>query len=325
MLLSLAFIDYRLFLIQAIKKGAAVINREYPLMLRIIAALLSVCILLVLPGCGQKAKVEVSKSGKTVHYTMRQIRSSGKWGFYVMTPHRNGESTFTPLLTDVEGTALDGSGGQGLGSDDETKFFWWCDYSIKDKKIRHKNLIPKVSESHPLVYIQDDDDDMPASYNLDVYRDLGPTIGVKVGVNDAQNGIYMMPGSGAYNTRSSVYNALRQLKLDDSDSVTISAISSGTRLQGVDQSIIQSVDTELNTLMCFNEARNKLFRIKISHGTQTEYMDVRADTEVYKYLQSIDLGPKLHSTDNGYAIVPLPKDMMHGRYYVINGQGVFYY
>ena len=65
MLLSLAFIDYRLFLIQAIKKGAAVINREYPLMLRIIAALLSVCILLVLTGCGQKAKVEVSKSGKT--------------------------------------------------------------------------------------------------------------------------------------------------------------------------------------------------------------------------------------------------------------------
>lgn len=284
--------------------------------------LFSAMCIFTLTACGNKNTVQMDKDGGQASYTMKQIQSQGKYGFYVLNQHKAGEPTFTPLLTDVEGSALSSSDSSS-SSDEGTKYFWWCDYTVKDRKINHRKLLPVVSKKHPLVYIQSDSSNMPSSYSLDIYKDLGPTIGVKVGVTDAGDGIYLTPN--VCESHSSMYNTLAQAKLDGEDKLSVTAISSGRRMEPVGKPVVNSVDTEVNALLCFDGARNRLFRFKVVHGTQTEYMDVRADTEIFKCLDSVDLGPSLKETDNGYFIVPLPKNIKSGLYYAINGSGVFEY
>lgn len=283
----------------------------------------SVLCIFTLSGCGNKNTVQMDKDGGKVSYTMKQIQSGKKYGFYVMNRHGAAEPTFTPLLTDVEGTALTSSDSTGQSSDEGTKYFWWCDYSVKDQKINHRKLLPVVSKKHPLVYIQGDSSNMPDSYSLDIYKDLGPTVGAKVGVTDAGDGIFLSPDD--CESHSSMYNTLSQMKLDGEEKLSVTAISSGRQMKPVGKTIVNSVDTEVNALLCFSGARGRLFRFKVVHGTQTEYMDVRADTEIFKCLDSVDLGPTLKETDYGYFIVPLPKNIKSGLYYTINGVGVFKY
>lgn len=257
--------------------------------------LLAILLIGVLSSCGQEEQVLTNQKGEAMEYTMGTLESTG---FYV---YNKKKETFTPLMTGA-------SGYQGLVAEhDPSRFIW---FGSKDHDL--VSLIPKVdNKTTQLVLVQNQSGNMPDSYVLEKYKNLGYTLGVNFSFEDTGDQLYINKNSPCESSM-----AKEELSSLSGQLLPVHKINDSENLP------FNNIDTDV--MMLLGLEKDKKYKVSVFDGTFLKHLVFIADTIAFKSQQLIVLDNPIKVTENDYFVVNLPNNLDKG-YYYINDFGLFKY
>lgn len=302
------------------KTSTITISENKPI--RVVSILfLLLFVLMSFSACGEENHQETDKDGNIKKYTINEILSSKKYGFYIKQWNKKGYDEFIPLMTDGMGLGEDTDNtfsGDSNGEQGQTPSIKWCDYKRpKDGVwINHKKLTPKVTKDTPLVAIFESEEDMPEEYQLSKYEYMGYTIGANVILGSDKHSMYLSTEDGLVEN-SSMASVLEEEKAND-PLLKIGAINDDS-----DNLPYDNIDTDISMLV-MPGIRNQYIKMTFFKGTLARSYSVKADTEVLKHVATTTLlSTSVKETNNGYFEIEIPSNLESDMWYSLNGLGLF--
>lgn len=265
---------------------------------KIAACIISILILFSLSACGGKKSELTDESGQMLRLHLSEISDTG---FFVMDRR---DHMFTPVMS-----GADGYQGEGLlPADDTGGRFLWCG----DKDADLKSLIPQVDGKNTfLVIYQTGENEMPESYSIEKYKDLGYTLGVSVSFGETGGSLFLVNDDLCSSSMA-----------EDILSDCTSGLLKIHKINGKKDLPLDNVDTEVEKLLGLE--KDKRYQVGFFDGTTYHEEEFLADTAVFKSEKVMNLENPLKPTEHGFFYVKLPVNLKNG-YYHINDAGLFRY
>lgn len=256
-----------------------------------ILAILSTLCLVSLVGCGlQKKEVE-----ETPTYYLKAYSSSElvKGNYYV----KSGEEYY--LLS--AGTLCPEDGGSNIASSvNKDRVLWYAADDVE---------IPTLYEEDELIYVTDGS--VPQNYIWERYKDLGYSVGIK-NLQSSNSGKYSMIINNT--DIQPISDASIKLQEIEKDTNVIIDKIGGTN---INETNISDCGTILGL------TQGSLYSLDTYIGTTFKNYDLLADTRIFNSFE-IYQSSTYDFSQNGYAIIKLPDNLISG-YYYLNGKGLFKY
>jgi len=277
-----------------------------------IIAFLFIAILLTvaLTGCGFGSSDQpiCNKDGSILKYSIDDITSKELWGYYI----RNEDGSFSPLNSGASGSTEDSTATDSGNTSSSERFFWWSDHKENDTYIDYEKITPELKNGTSLVAVfGSDSDDKLSSFSMERFAKLGYTIGTHVSLSDNGRTAYL----DTQNTCPNSSMATIMSSLDSTDPLELKAINDDPRNVKT-----ENVDTDINAFLGLE--KNKRYKITVYIGTKVSSVVTKADTEVFKSQEAMDIKSPYRKTAKGYFIVNLPENIKPG-YYSVPGYGIF--
>lgn len=252
--------------------------------------LLSLLCVASLVGCGKKEVVEETPVYELKSYTSEELE---KGNYYI----KSGESYY--LL--AHGTLCPESGGSDIASSvNKDRVLWFAADEVE---------IPTMYEEDELIYVTDGN--IPQKYIWERFKDLGYSVGIR-NLTTTDSGKYVLKKiNGVTQPISDAYEKLKEVE----DETTMSI----DKIGGVN--INETNVSECGTITGLT--KDSVYTLDTYLGTTYKGFDITADTRIFNSFE-IYQSSTYELSQNGYAIISLPDNLVSG-YYYLNGKGLFKY
>lgn len=258
--------------------------------------------LMLLAGCSSSDAPICDDNGNILKYSVDDITSQELWGYYIL----NKDGSLSPLNKNASGSVEDSAKVSSGNMTSSGRFFWWCNHKEDGPYIDYEKLTPCLKHGTKLVAIfGGDSSDALQTFSMERFSKLGYTIGTHVLLSDNGKTAYLDTQNTCPNSSmESIMNELNNM-----DNLELKAIND-------DPSNVktENVDTDINAFLGLQ--KNKRYKITAYVGTKSSSVITKADTEIFKSQEAIEIKSPFQKTANGYFIVNLPDNIKSGYYYV---------